>query len=717
MTIIHSKQIFLTIVLLFSISLILVPLNGYAEEINVKSVGLDETTIITVTNESTKDIKTFRVWLGENINFESFKTEKGWIGEKTPQGVIIFTSSEIIKIDESVKFGLKTDQVSPIINWKALDQENEIIKIGVIKQTKLTQPIENLDLEINQKGENNTGEILPDSTFRIIPDKPNIGSTIRVTGDNFGSSQIFDFYIDTKKIGIFETDENGHFITTMQIPNSQKENRVEFTIVDKNGEEKKVSLRLGDEKNRTPGAENIKMTVNGFENVIHRGQILAISGTGNPNTAITVEIIDTEKNTMNSRNTKSDSTGNWKLDNTITIPFDATFGKYGVKVSDGKNQILKQWNLLTDKTVLIFPTKVMFEAGDLIKFNGTALANTPLELVLENHLGNELISKIINVDESGFVEFEYQSTENDDIEGTWTLISTQLKNIEFSYVGYDEMPLIPVNIQFDKTNYQSTDDAIITMTGVPGDKLNLIIINPSGGVMGKDAQIKLRADGRAEYNLELTGYGSGTYSAVVKKGNSQTSEKFSVGLQMGSGNIDAKITKMDYQQGENILLLGNTNPSVLMIGTLLDPSGKEVKTLEIASDKNGAFSENKFKIPLDAVVGTWKITVASGSNLDVIEFDVFSIVKDRIALLIEEDIDIPGFGKNIKITLTADHKTSIITEIINQQGDVIDKLNCNTTSEFKCQLIWTITKEIPPGTYTVRSYDSLTEVEKTFEVN
>ena len=42
-----------------------------------------------------------------------------------------------------------------------------------------------------------------ESTFRIVPDKPNVGSTIRVTGDNFGESQEFDFFIDTQKIGSF----------------------------------------------------------------------------------------------------------------------------------------------------------------------------------------------------------------------------------------------------------------------------------------------------------------------------------------------------------------------------------------------------------------------------------------------------------------------------------------------------------------------------------
>ena len=97
----------------------------------------------------------------------------------------------------------------------------------------------------------------------------------------------------------------------------------------------------------------------------------------------------------------------------------------------------------------------MFEPGSIIKFNGTATPNQLIELALEDNLGKEITSDIIEMlDESGFVEFEYQTIENDDLEGTWTLIATQNKVKEFIYVGYGEIPSIPVNIEFDKTNYK-----------------------------------------------------------------------------------------------------------------------------------------------------------------------------------------------------------------------------------------------------------------------
>ena len=212
-----KREIFLSIIVLFSISLMLTPLNGYAEEINVKSVGLDKTTIITLTNDGSKDLKTFRIWLSQDANFQSFKTEKGWIGEKTPQGVIVFSSSESIKENESVKFGIKTDKPHPVINWKGLDTTNSLIDTGVISTTKIQKVSQNPNIESNKNIIDTDGEIFSNSEFRIIPDKPNVGSTIRVVGENFGASQLFDFYIDSSRIGSFDTDNNGNFITTMKI--------------------------------------------------------------------------------------------------------------------------------------------------------------------------------------------------------------------------------------------------------------------------------------------------------------------------------------------------------------------------------------------------------------------------------------------------------------------------------------------------------------------
>ncbi len=713
-----NREIFISSIILFSIFLILIPSEVYADEINVISLGLDETVIITVTNNSDNEIKTFRVWLGEEFNFKSFKTEKGWTGEKNQQGVIIFTSSETVKPNELVKFGLETNTISPTINWKALDQEKKIIDTGAIKSSKLSEVNQNSNIEINQNYNNNGISIFSESTFRVIPDKPNPGSTIRIIGDQFAESQKFDFYIDTKKVGNFITDRNGNFITTMQIPDIEKKGEQDFKIIGYDGIERKISLELGENVNGNLKDEEIRLEVKGIPYTVYQGEALEINGNGTPGSSVIVKIINSEQIVINTRIVEVEKTGTWKLSEPISIPLDATFGQYTAiisdTVSDGGNHVTKKWNVETNKTIIINPEKIKFDAGELIKFTGTALPNIPLELILENSLGDEISSDILEVSDLGIIEFEYQTIENEDIEGTWTLIATQKNNKEFIYVGYDIIPIIPVSIEFDKSNYKNTEKPIVSLAGKPSEKVSLIIITPSGSTIGKDIVIELKVDGRAEHNLDLSGYLSGIYTAVIKKGGSQSSENFSVGLLTGSGEINAKVTQVEYKQGERILLLGNTaNANSLMFVNLIDPSGKEIKSLEIASNSERMFSEERLKIPSNGQIGLWKITITSGSNLDKLEFNVFSATEEGMNIKSTEKVIV---GDLLKIWISASHKTSIIIEINDTEGNEVQKLTCNTTKEFKCETFWSIPKNTIPGTYTIKAYDSLSSTETIFKI-
>ena len=712
------KIILLSSIILFSVCLILIPSEVYAtNEIDVKSIGVEKTAIVSVTNNSNENVKMFKIWLGKDFKFESFKTQDGWTGEKTPQGVIIFTTPDKIKFGESVKFGIKTDKISPQINWKALDKQNQVIDTGVIIPNKIEKAIKNPNLESQNNIIETDGEIFSESSFKIVPEKPNSGSTVRVTGSQFGPSQMFDFYIDSNKLGSFYTDETGFFITTVKIPDGQNDKRVDFKIKNNQGQEKVKSLRLGEGVNLIPESENIKLSIKGIENFVNRGDILKIFGTGNPGTSVTIKITNPNDITINSRTAEVDRKGNWELKKEVNIPFDAEFGKYNVIVSDGRNQVLKSMKVETNKIIFVNPTQQMFKSGELIKFNGTTTPNSSLEITLEDQLGEEVISDIIESDNSGFLEFEYQTTENEDKEGTWTLILTNGEDKEFVYVGYDVIPSIPVNLEFDKENYQSTEIAKISIIGKPTEKIQLMIINPAGSIQGTDTLIELRADGKATYELDLSGFGSGMYTAVAKKGGSQSSEVFSVGLAMGSGPIVVKTTQTEYEEGERILLLGSTNANVLLKSKLIDPNEKIIKELETPSNSQGVFSEERFRIPTDPMKGVWKIIVSSGNNVNEVEFDVFANNDDQMIVKVIEGVKLPGYTDSIKIMITASHKTSISIEILNDLGESIDKtLMCNTTSDFKCEIYQPITKQMTPGIYTIKAYDAISSGETTFEV-
>jgi len=712
-----TRGVFLSLVLLCLTVAVIIPINAYAaEEVNVKSFSFEETTIIEFTNSGKEDVNSFRIWLGSDINFKSFKTESGWVGEKTPQGVIIFTSSESVKPSESIKIGIKTDKTNPTINWKALDKNEKQIEIGKTIPKELPKPILNEKLT----GKNSDEGISSDSVFRIIPEKPNAGSTIRVTGDNFGSSQQFDFYINTDKIGTFKTDEDGHFVTTVTIPKNQNADRVDFSVKDKAGNEKKISLRIGEEENRIPETENIKLTIKGIPEILHRGDFIEVSGTAQPNGGITASVKDIDGKIINTRTAKADSKGNWKVEEPIIVPIDAPFGRYSAIISDGREEISTSWVLESGKVIIITPTTLMFNPGETIKFNGTALPNKSLEIILEDPLGDEKFSDIIQVSESGIVEIEYPTKANVDKEGTWTLVASQEGNKEFIYAGLGVIPSTPINIVFDKLNYKTTEIAVITLTGTPLDKLSLLIVDPSDKEKifsdgSSSTPITLQQDGKKTFRLDLNGYSSGVYTAVVNKGSAKSSETFTVGLQTGSGEIKISSTKLDYRPGDAILVLGKANSNALLTLELIDPEGGIWKTKETFSDKEGNIKGGELRVPSKAKPGIWTIKAQSGSNLDKIEIEIMTSVEEGLTVTVSQGMEIPGFGKSINIKVVNAIQTVQI-EILTSDGKIIETLSFPASGNGEVKQPWFIPKGTVPGTYTVKVKDAQNTAETTFDI-
>ena len=714
-----KRGIFLSIILLFSIIIITIPSNIYAEEVSVKSFAFEETTIIEITNDSDEPINSFRIWLGSDFSFKSFKTEKGWVGEKTSQGVIIFTSSETIKPGESVKFGVKTDKEKPGINWKTLDKGDNQINIGKVLPGELPDVVQNTKPKQDQSTENT--DVIPvydlsDSIFRIVPEKPNVGSSIRVTGDKFSASQEFDFYIGSKKIGSFETDEDGHFMTTMKIPEDQKADRVDFKIIDKNGGEKKISLRIGEIDNRIPETENIKLTIKGLPDTLHRGHFLEIFGTGDPGSAITAKVANSDGEIINSRTAEIDSKGNWKLDEPIIVSLDTPFGKYSVTITDGRQEIIKHWTVESDKVIIITPSSLKFEPGEVMKFNGTALPNNSIEVILEDPLGKEVFADIIQIDDSGYLEFEFTTTQSS-TKGTYTLIATQGTEKEFIFAGIGQLPSIPVNLEFDKLNYKAEDTAIISLIGKGSDIVSLLIIDPSDKPKGDTISITLQPDGRGSYSLNLEGYASGVYTAVISKGSTQNIEIFAVGLQTGSGNIEINTTKLDYLPGDSILILGDTAANSLLTITLIDPDGNEIKIKETFSDKSGKISESSFRIPSVAQSGMWEINVKSGSNFDTTEIQVLATLVEGIQITVQEthEPNTSHLGKTITIQAVGVQQTVSI-KIIAGDGEIIQTLNTRASSQGEIIVPWLVPKDTEPGIHTFKISDAFDSAETTFEL-
>jgi len=697
--------ILLSSILVLSMFTLFVPVIAQEKTIVAKSIGFEETTIIEFSNNGDADIDTIRIWLGSDFNFKSFKTEKGWTGKKTPQGVIIFTTSDPVKLDQSVKFGIKTDKAKPGINWKALDKNEQQIDIGKTLVTESTDSIPS-----TSSGGTKDQGVFEKSTFRLIPEKPNVGSTIRVTGDSFGANQDLKFYIGNNKLESFETDSNGHFMITTQIPKNQKADRVNFVVKDDTGNEKTVSLRIGESEDRMAAIENIPLTMKGVKAVLHRGDFLDITGTATPGGTVTATIRDEVGNVISTIAVSVDLDGNWARKS--IVPLDTPFGKQSAEITDGEETILRTWVVESDKNVIIIPESLRFEPGEPLLFNGTAIPGKDISIVIEDPQGTEVYSDIFEVSASGQVNIEFP-TEFSSPEGTYILFATQDEETEITIVGLGESPQVQLVAKMDKLNYQSSDTATINVQGPASSIVSLLVVDPSDKNKFSDS-ITLGPEGSKNYELDLEGYASGVYTIVLKRGNAQTEEIFSVGLLTGSGPIEIRTTKDAYISGEGILILGESGVNILVTLTLIDPDGKQVKVTETITNKEGVFSDKSIRIPASAKEGTWKVIAKSGPNFDEKEISVIPQALEGIIVYIV-NVEDSHLGKSVTIEgYGAAVSQNVEITIVDPEQKLVIELNARATKEGDFSTLWIIAKGTELGTYTIYVNDPTQTGETTF---
>jgi hypothetical protein len=366
--------------------------------------------------------------------------------------------------------------------------------------------------------------------------------------------------------------------------------------------------------------------------------------------------------------------------------------------------------------ITITPLKLKFAPGETLKFNGTALPNVSMDLSLEDPLGVEKLSKIITVGDSGVVEFEYPTTANVDKEGTWKLVAIQGDNKELVYAGLGELPSIPIDIEFDKITYKTTDTAVISLTGIPGDTISMLIIDPADKPKGDSVQIKIEDDGKTTYSLPLKGYSSGIYTAVINKGNAKSTQIFAVGLQTGSGEITISTTKLEYAPNDPILILGNANKNVIITFSLFDPEGKKIKEIESFTDKEGKISEGGFRVPADGEPGIWKINAKSGSNFKTIEITVNAAKEEGMVVSIGEGIkNSVSLGRYIDIKVINAAQTVEI-QILGPNKEIVAELSFPASGSGVVKLPWSIPPDLIPGNYTVTAKDGRNHAETSFIV-
>ena len=686
--------------------------SAYGEsEIIANSFGLENSTILELKNSrgNSVEIDSVRIWLSGENSFQSFKTEQGWMGKNTPQGVIIFSSQDLLKPGEVVKFGIKTSVEKPVINWKALDTNGNIIKTAqTITDTEIT--------DVKEIIQPKSVAIKDDSTFRLIPTKLSPGSDFRVIGNNFVPNQSLNFYINEKITNTFSTDSNGSFLITNQVPESTNAERTQFLISDSVGAETEISIRLTEQEKRTIG-QSLQLVFDETPTTVKRGESITLQGVATPENTLTITSSQNTLGIISIETITTGSDGKWSFENLFSPELELE--TITIKISDGKDLIERNIDVISSKLIRINSEEPRYEPGDVITFTGNAIANTDLLYYLEDPKGSEIISDLITVDSSGIITFEIQ-TELSQMKGTYVLHANQGKENGISVVGLGEEPVEVIVVDSTKLNYNTNEKIKIQIQGQPNATVAIIILDDSSKEKISDT-VNLGADGFHTYEIESNELSVGTYVVEVRHGKARGDTVFSIGLTQGSGVITMQTTKDEYNAGESILLMGNTGANSLLTLTLYNSEGTVVKQVEVFTSKNGAFQSDKFRIPNDPEIGQWSIKAKSGGNTAEHSFTVTKIL-EGVAVLVDKESRTYSLSEIITISgAGANPSTALDIKFLDSGGNEIsDKLTIYATNTgayiTSIPVAVIIPSDLVPGEFTILVEDPLTSSSTTITV-
>ena len=695
---------------LVSFSILLSNHEAFAEDITVTSNTTNSKTIIEIKNDRKSDVEldSIRIWLSGNESFKSFKTQQGWIGEINQQGVLTITAyDDGLTSGQTLKFSITTSSETPLINWKAIDKNGNVIKTSSSTTTK-SEETEVDDLKGGDIA------ILDSSTFRTIPEKPRVDSSFRLVGQSFSASQDLDFYIKDDKVSSFTTDSNGNFVVTMKISNNISPDRTDFTLVDSIGNEKTISLRVSESSNRLLIGNLIKLSMDNTEENVKRGDTVKIIGMATPGKTLTLITKSYDNSVITTEIVKTKTDGKWNSD--LIFPPNLELGQVFFEISDGDSIITRTFVVESAKIINVKPLQQRYEPTETVGFSGEAIPNIDLEVIVEDPTGAEIYSTVISIGSDAQVSFSVP-TDRSAMKGTYVVFLNQGDDEEVELFGLGELPTSKIIVKPAQLNFPGNTNATFAIKGPAGVNIPLIIIDDSDNEKLSDV-VSIGPDGKGVYETSLVGWSSGVYSIDLRHANARASEVFAIGMTTGSGEITMKSVKDSFKPGEGILIMGNTGPNSLLSLTLVDTTGINVKKVDAFSDKNGLFVSDKLRIPASAETGTWNIVIKSGGNYAEQEITIGQEVEGMVVYIdgkqtefrLNEILQIKGTGAAVS--------HSIKIDIIKPNGDSLtdEPFYMVATSDGSFSLTWQVPTDIESGDYTINATDGTNEASTTMKI-
>ncbi len=660
-----------------------------------------------------------RIWLPEGSSFTGCKAVAGWECSLV-SGTAEFASSGM----SGGKIAIITDAPVPEFYWSSsgpgggTEAARHILGAGSAADPEPTvEPA--VDPPSDPAGDppappEPKPSITDDSEFRIVPKSPGVGSPIRVVGERLGPMQQFEFSIGGREIGSFRSDGDGSFVGTARIPSDIEPGRTGFVLSGPDAE-REASYNIGGPAERIPAT--IQLTISNAPDTLRRGETINVSGTGRPGGTVTAEITAPDGSTVRSGIAEIGTDGTWGDDEGTTIPHDAQLGMYSAVITDGRDTISRSWRVVSGEGVVMEPARVKFGFGDPLRFTGTAPAGELVEVTLEDPGGREIISDYVRAGPGGEISFEFPTTKSTP-EGVYTLVSTLGGERSFSYAGYQVLPRDPINVELDRFHYTDEPSASVTVSGRAFTELGLLIVETANNKEVHKGTLQVGPGGIGIHEIDLEGFKSTVYSAVVRKGNVQSEEEFAVNLKTDPPNLAIQATKERYAAGEQMVITGNTmepgvksgpkasapppsckqgTPAYLVEISLVDPGGNATRTKHSYADTKCQLSDETFRIPTDARPGIWTVRGESGHRLAEYEIEVARGGQAPTSISVTEGEEVANRPSLLVSVAGAEARVSIE---VTHGGEVVDTLRYQVDEHGEVSTPWLVPAGAEPGAYT-----------------
>ncbi len=356
-----------------------------------------------------------------------------------------------------------------------------------------------------------------------------------------------------------------------------------------------------------------------------QGDVIHITAAGlDPQTTVTMQIVDSSGLVIMHRDTTSDSVGKVSFD--FPLSFTISSGNHEVRIIEGQKTVSQPIIILssgvTYSSLYQFTaqtSKGVYQAGDIFEFLGTGVPDTTVSSTLTSPSGRTLMFNT-TVQSDGTYDVFYTDSQPFET-GTWyiTLKNQGIERIVYFTVTLN--PSIPPSL-FTAHAFSNVYQVgnLIGVTGVaqPFTNVDAVLTSPSG--LTYAATVSTTSSGSYMVSFTTTyGYEVGNWHVTLtNQGQTRQVTIFleSTILSSGSDTFTAQTDKTIYVKGEQIKISGSAQSFSDITSVLTSPSGN---TYNGAARSNFDGSYNiTYLTSADFETGNWHVTLHNGALTQVI---------------------------------------------------------------------------------------------------